>query len=721
MLPTVFLASLGGALVQGLRLDHQYNGITSQPGGSSGNQVQMAKSENSLNRANELLAQMNIFERVNMLHGSCMSCPYVGLIPGLERLGIPPLNQHDGPQGFRNEPFARSTSTSWPGAMAMAATWDPEAVYAWGSAMGQEFRDKGANVQLGPGLNLARVPVNGRNFEYLAGEDPYLGYVLAKPVTVGIQEHNVIACAKHFVGNSQEANRMTVSEDIDERTLFEMYYPPFEGAIEGGIGSMMCSYNRLNGTYSCENPVTLGHLKNELGFKGFVMSDWGATHSASMKQGLDMEMPFPSATSGEALLATHAQEEDVNNAVRRTLHMMYEIGVMDQPASVWAAEKFLHNVSTPEHMRLARQLSAESTVLLKNHDDVLPLPMDKKLALIGFASQNGFALAYGHGSGEVTPSYYVSPLEGIRAAAGAGAEVLYNNGASIDAAVELAENSDYAIVFVGASASEGGDRASLSLDGACRIKGLDGKDINCDGNDAEQNRLVAAVAKANKRTIVVASVPGAFLLPWVHDVQAALVNFMPGQEAGNAIADVLFGKVNPSAKMPITLPNQENEATMKAEQYPGLTRDDQLAHAVYSEQLLVGYRYYDTYNISFDTGFPFGHGLSYTTWKYSSLEASGRTVKFNVTNSGSAPGREIVQMYLTFPAAAGEPPKQLKGFKKTALLGAGESATVEMTLADRDTSIWGVAEHKWVPVSGTFGVHVGASSRDIRLVGELQL
>jgi len=726
--PALLLALLGAVLVEGLRKDQQHQAqaawgprrkpTADQPGLDFSKRDQ---SQSALSRANQLLGQMTILEKVNMLHGACMSCPYVGLIPGTPRLGIPPLNQHDGPQGFRNVPFADGTSTSWPGAMAMAATWDPEAVYEWGSAMGREFRGKGGNVQLGPGLNLARVPVNGRNFEYLSGEDPYLGSVLAKPVVRGIQEQKVIACGKHYVGNSQEANRMDVSEDIDERTLFEMYYPPFEAAVEAGIGSMMCSYNRLNGTFSCENPLTLGHLKNELKFQGFVMSDWGATHSPSMHQGLDMEMPVGSATSGLSLLGNNVQMVDIDNAVRRTLRMMFEVGVMDEPLSAWNSSLFKANVSTPEHMQLARRLSADSTVLLKNQDGVLPLPRGAKLALIGFASENGRALSFGHGSGEVAPSYYVSPLAGIQEAAGDGAQVAYNNGADIAAAVQLASESDYAIVFVGGSASEGGDRGSLSLDGACETRGIDGKRISCDGNDQEQNRLVASVARANRKTIVVASVPGAFLLPWAHDVQAVLVNFMPGQQAGNAIADVLFGKVNPSAKLPITLPNREDEVGFEEGQYPGVRRDDKLAHAVYSEQLLVGYRYYDAHNISFDTGFPFGHGLTYTKWQYSGLEVAGRTVKFTVSNAGSVPGREIAQLYLTFPASAGEPPLQLKGFQKTALLEAGSSATVQMTLSERDTSIWSVAEHRWASVPGAFGVHVGSSSRDIRLRGELHL
>jgi len=672
-------------------------------------------------RATQLLFSMADIEKVNMLHGTCVSCPYVGFIPAIERLGIPSLNQHDGPQGFRNSPFADNTSTSWPGAMAISATWDPEAVYKWGAAMGREFRNKGSNVQLGPGLNLARVPQNGRNFEYLAGEDPYLGYVLSKPAVKGIQDQKVIACGKHFVGNSQESNRMDVSEDIDERTLFEMYYPPFEGAVEVGLGSIMCSYNRLNGTHSCENPTTLGHLKHKLNFTGFVMSDWGATHSASLKQGLDMEMPTGEHTHPLALLAAGTQGEELNEAVGRILHAMFSVGVMDVPVETWNIAKFFANVSSPEHDALARQLSAESTVLLKNEKTTLPLAKGQKLALIGFASDDARALAYGHGSGEVSPSYYVSPLEGITAAAGEGAQVRFNDGLDIPAAAALAAASDVAIVFVGGSASEGGDRASLSLDNACNTKGVFGNPIVCTGQDAMQNYMVTAVARANPRTIVVASVPGAFLLPWLHEVPAVLTNFMPGQQAGNAIADVLFGKVNPSAKLPITLPNKENETDFKEDQFPGVLQADNLHHSVYSEQLLVGYRFYDARGIQFDTGFPFGHGLSYTTFGYSDLRLRNNAVSFTVTNTGAVAGREVAQLYLAFPAAAGEPPLQLRGFRKTTLLPPGEQERVTMELRPRDTAIWDSAAHDWAPVRGSFGVHVGASSRDIRLEGRMEL
>jgi len=683
-------------------------------------------------RAALLLDQMTQAEKRHYLNGKCMNCPYVGLVYANHRLGIPALNTHDGPQGFRNVPGAKATSTSWPGGMAMAATWDAQALYEWGAAMGKEFKAKGANVALGPGLNIARVPLNGRNFEYMTGEDPYLGKVLAGPVVRGIQDQKVMACAKHWVVNSQETNRMLASEDVDERTLFEVYYPAFEAAVEAGVGSIMCSYNRINGTYSCENAETLqGHLKTTLGFKGFVMSDWGATHSASIAQGLDMEMPIGLTTNTVGLLLSKetASEADIDGAVRRVLRSMFQTGLFDQPAGTWDANKFGVNVSAVEADRLARSLGAQSTVLLKNAGGVLPLPPNRKLALVGFASENGLQLSFGHGSGEVYPAHYVSPLTGIKAAAGEEAQVFFNDGADLGAAVDLARDAEYALVFVGGSASEGADRESLSLDGACRVTTMDLQEQSCGDADKHQNALVAAVGKVNPNTIVVLSTPGAVLMPWSAEVAAILTNFMPGQQAGNAIADILFGKVNPSAKLPITMPNTDNDLGFEKGQWPGEMFADGLVHSVYSEKLLVGYRQYDAKQVPFTTGFPFGHGLSYTTFEYRDLEIRrisetephARSVSFKVINNGTKPGQETPQLYLGFPASAGEPKLQLKGFQKTKVIMPGSAETVSLELSPRELSIWDASLHKWAVVSGTFKVMVGSSSRDFRLDSDMTI
>lgn len=416
-------------------------------------------------------------------------------------------------------------------------------------------------------------------------------------------------------------------------------------------------------------------------------------------------------------------QEAIDDAVSRILRPMFSVGVMDEPVSTWDWKNLSKNVTSEASVTSARRLSSISTVLLKNDGNVLPLPQGKKLALLGFAGSN--AVVHGGGSGSVVPSHVVAPIEGILAAAGKGAEVTYNNGTDISAAAGVAASADYAIVFVGTLSHEGGDRSSLSLDDGCDVDAQG----QCSGGNHIQNELISAVAKANSKTIVVASVPGAVLMPWSGDVAAILTNFMPGQQAGNAVADVLFGKVNPSAKLPLTFPNKENETQLTPGQWPGLPNEKNPAYAFYSEKLLVGYRYYDAHKINFTTGFPFGHGLSYTSFRYSTLQVRGTPaaethtsiVSFVVENIGKFDGAEVAQLYLSFPESSGEPPLQLKGFKKTRVLGPSEKEEVSISLRKRDLSIWDSHAHAWSQVAGTFKIMVGSSSRDIRLEGSVTL
>eukprot|EP01051_Picozoa_sp_SAG22_P005736 SAG22_NODE_350_length_11853_cov_3.693211_12_plen_662_part_00 len=639
-------------------------------------------------------------------------CAYTGNVAPNAHLGIPPINMNDGPQGFR-ESIYPGTTTAWPSGLTVAASWDVVAMGQWGDGMGKEFFAKGANVQLGPGVCIARVPRAGRNFEYLSGEDPFLGYTLVGPVVKGIQAHNVVANAKHYVQNNQETNRGSVDEIVDERTRFEIYYPVFEGAAKAGVGSVMCSYNKIDtgaqpgGVWSCENPVTLGDLKEKLGFEGYVMSDWGATHSTSIAAGLDMQMPDAKYMGSEAitagLAAKNVSTANIDDSVTRTLTAMFAVGVIDKFAEdpmAYDSSKHSANVTTEASAMLARKLSAESTVLLKNDGGILPLKPGKKLAIIGLADTDN-ALTHAGGSGEVTPSFIATPLSSIKAAYSA-ATATYDDGKDSTKAAAAAKAADVAIVFVGTLSSEGSDRKSLSLD--------DG------GPMSTQNALIEAVAAAQPEVVVVLSVPGAILCPWSAKVKGLLTNFMPGQQAGNAIADVLLGKVNPSGKLPLTFPNKEDETEFAPDQWPGLPDPHNPTYANYTERLLVGYRYYDEKKIDFTTGFPFGHGLSYTTFKYSGLTATKNSVSVSLQNSGTAAGAEVVQVYLGFPAAAGEPPKQLKGFAKVQLA-AGAKQTVTIPLTERETSIWSVEKHGWATVAGKFEVFVGSSSRDIRLTG----
>jgi len=738
-------------------------------------------------RAHKLVAEMTTDEKLSLFHGSCRG--YTGNVCGIDRLGIPQQKNNDGPQGFRGR---GGTSTSWPAALTVAASFDTHLMKTYGEAMGDEFYRKGANIQLGPGVCLARIPRNGRNFEYVSGEDPFLGYQMANAIVTGIQSQGVIANAKHFIDNNQESSRGTITENIDERTQFEMYYPPFQGAVDAGVGSFMCSYNKICkdcankaqiGNWSCENHDTLQvDLKERIGFKGWVMSDWGATHSTSMNQGLDQQMPDSShmganlaamVKSGEVSMAK------VNDSAVRILWPFFAVGLFDKANN----NTISNNVTTAEHNQLARKLSAEATILLKN-TGVLPLTKSvKTIAIIGAEAFS--PTVHGGGSGQVQPYYTISPLASIRARFGItgssvapnncsdgvyekgvdfhnthsqtnakaatvedccklcaahlscnaftyrwgtcwmktdasgrkaasdavsavckkgplppqddchdGVCVPYSNGANTTEAAILAKGADVSIIFVGTSSHEGGDRSDLGL--------------------GKQDALIEEVAKvAGSKTIVVAVTPGALLTPWRDAVAAILTPIMPGQEYGNAISDVLFGDVNPGGKLPITFPSKENETELAPSQWPGIG-----GVSVYSEGLKVGYRWYDSHGVK--PAYPFGHGLSYTNFHYSGLQVSGRTVQCTVKNAGSVDGSEAVQLYLQFPASAGEPPKQLKGLQKLRLV-SGQSLVPQFTLNDRSFSIWDVKTHKWAVVPGKFGIMIGASSEDIRLTGSVTI
>ena len=492
--------------------------------------------------------------------------------------------------------------------------------------------------------------------------------------------------------------------------IHQMYYPPFEGAIAAGVGSVMCSYNRIQPegstsvAWACENPATLADLKQDLNFTGFVMSDWGATHSTSLPAGLDMEMPdgrflSPSKVK-EGMRRGDISKARVDDAVLRILTPLFAVGVMDAEPGAWDATKHSVNASTPDNIATARNISAHSTVLLKNNG-VLPIQATSKIAIIGLADGKT-AIYGGHGSGEVVPSHAVPPLEALSAyAKDHGGSFTYSEGFSnVSSAVAAALKADVAVVFVGTTSGEGGDRSTLAL-------------------PSDQDALVRAILASQPQTVVCVASPGAVLLPWSRGAAAILATFMPGQQAGPAITSLLYGEVNPSGKLPLTFPNKENELNFTPEQWPGVSApDEQFTQANYTERLLVGYRYYDQMKIKFTTGFPFGHGLSYSTFNYSKLQAKPNSVSCTITNTGSVAGAEVAQLYLSFPASAGEPPNQLKGFQKV-LMKPGEEAEVMFPLSPRHFSTWSSEECGWRVVAGRFGVHVGSSSRDMRLQGTI--
>lgn len=656
-------------------------------------------------RARLVIGNMTRSQKLRMLHGKFTGNPilsegYVGFVDGVPELGIPDITMNDGPQGFR-APGNPGTSTCFPSGMTIGATWDPELARLWGEAMGEEFAAKGSNVQLGPGLNVARVPRNGRNFEYISGEDPHLGAVMAPPVIQGIQSKGVVANAKHWVNNNQETHRGTlgppVDEVVDERTQWEIYYPPFEAAVKADVGSFMCGYNKVNGKNACgSDEILKTDLKERMGFKGWVMSDWLATHGIALSEGLDQEMPwsmhYNEPNLEKALLTGKATMAQVEDSVSRMLTPLIKVGAFDNHLPHTPTV----NVTSPKNTALARRLAAEATVLLKNNDGILPLTASSKFALLGTLAK--VPVIGGGGSGFVNPAHVSNPYDALGARL--GADVAYGDESDLEAAAQVAAAADVAIVFVGASSSEGTDRADLSL-------------------PAEHDQLIQAVASAQKNVVVVVATPGPVLTPWRDDVAAILVPFMPGQEFGEAIADVLLGDVNPAARLHHTMPNIENEVQMTKSQFPGtggLPGGSGLT-STYTEKLEVGYRWYSSHGVV--PAFAFGHGLSYTSFTYGGLRIDDSSVAFNVTNAGARAGAEVAQMYLTFPASAGEPPKQLRGFAKVPLQ-PGESKEVQLPISARAFSIWDVGVHDWQEVSGEFSVAVGASSMDIRATGSIQ-
>jgi beta-glucosidase len=647
--------------------------------------------EAAASRAAELREKLSLDEKLRLVHGG--QGAFVGNVAAVA--GLPALTLQDGPAGV-----ARFGGvTAFPAPITLAASWNRELVQRWGAAMAAEERGKGAMVQLGPMMNLVRSPAAGRNFESF-GEDPFLSAELVAADVIGIQSQKVVATAKHFIGNEQETNRGDGDSQIDERTLHEIYYAPFEAAVRAGVGAVMCSYNRLGGIYACENPAALRDLKSGMGFTGWVMSDWGATHStvASANAGLDMEMPddryFGSALAS-AVAAGSVPQARIDDMVGRILTALLRIGVLDDlptgtPDSV---------VTSAEHSALAREAAAAGITLLTNRDDALPLDATvKSIAVIGSAGGDA-PCSNGGGSAYVEARKVVSPLAALRAQAGSAMSITYSRGDGEGGdqaqAVAAAAAADAAIVFATADSTEGEDRGSLSL-------------------RADTDALIAAVAAANKRTIVVLHVPGAVVMPWLEQVKAVLVAFYPGEENGNAIAPVLLGAANPGGKLPVSFPSA-------AADLPRVSRETAVP---YREGLTVGYRGLDAQGI--EPLFPFGHGLSYTSFTFTDLVIRpGATqgsiaVDFTVTNTGPRAGTEVAQLYLGFPASAGEPPWVLRGFSRITLA-VGESRNTTIELSFRELSCWDPKAHgRYVP-SGIYRLAVGSSSRDLPLRASVQV
>jgi beta-glucosidase len=687
----------------------------------------MNPSKSPAERAHELVAAMSLDDKIQMVHGDGNIFTYYGVaghIPANPALCIPELLLNDAGAGVGD---GQINTTAFPAPIAQAATWDRMLQAQTGRAIGWEAWHKGIDIMLAPDVNIARVPMNGRNFEAF-GEDPYLAGETVAAEIAGIQQEHVIATVKHFALNNQETDRDTASSDVAERPLHEIYMPAFERAVKKGrVGAVMCSYNRIDSIYACEQPSTLrGILKGEFGFPGFVMSDWGATHStvAAAKAGLDMEM-WDGTYFGEPLKEA-VQNGDVpmsrlDDMVFRIVRSMFDVGVFDDPPPAEPGA-YAADVSTPDDVLLERRVAEDGSVLLKNQGAILPLTgTGKTIAVIGTAAgQAGANLVYGGGGSSHVPLVgavpgVVSPLQGIQQTALAnGDKVVYADGSATADAVAAASAADVAVVFANDAEAEGSDRQSLSLGGgACTL-------LFCVASPVDQDELIASVAAANPKTVVVLQTGGPVLMPWLGSVKAVLETWYPGQEDGNAVAAQLLGEVNPSGKLPQTFPRSERDLpTQTPRQYPGVN-----GHVEYSEGLLVGYRWYDRKDI--EPLFPFGHGLSYTTFRYSGLTVTkdGDTVEleFRLTNTGSRAGAEVAQAYVRAPGSTGEPPRQLKAYAKV-FLQPGQQRLVRLTLAPRAFAFWDTSQdpHGWTIADGDYSISIGSSSRDLRLHADVHM
>ncbi|MFC1432355.1 discoidin domain-containing protein [Streptacidiphilus sp. N1-3] len=652
-------------------------------------------------RVAQLLGQMTQAQKVSMLHGGGSS-PYVGNVSAIPSLCIPQLTLHDGPEGVGD---GFNGVTQLPAPVAAAATWDTSLEKQYGAVAGNEFAGKGVNVGLGPTLNIDRDPRWGRAFETFS-EDPYLTAQMATADIQGIQSQGVMAQAKHVAVYNQETNRNTPADNavIDTRTLQEIYLPGFQAAVsKGATASVMCAYSSINGVYACQNPYLLNTaLYQQAGFGGFVTSDWGATHAtaASINAGMTMEMPgsdYFGAALTSALSAGTVTQATLNTMVGRVLTQMFAFGLFDKAPSGSSGA----TVTTAAHQATGTQVAQQGTVLLKN-SGVLPLSTSTthSIAVIGSDASTG-VLSVGGGSAGVNSSGTVTPLTGIQNRAGSGVSVQYNDGSNATTAATLARSSDVAIVFASYGESEGSDIGSIDL-------------------PSSLNTLITQVAAANPKTIVVLNTGSAVTMPWVSQVSAVMENWYAGQGVGTALAQLIFGDADFSGKLPITFPQSLADVpAASAAQFPGTGGTVQ-----YSEGLDVGYRWYDAKNKT--PLFPFGFGLSYTSFGFSGLQvgtpdaAGNVTVKATVTNTGTREGAEIAQLYLGDPASTGEPARQLKGFQRVDLQ-PGASQQVSFALTAHDLAYWNTTSNGWTAASGAYQVSVGDSSRSLPLTGSFTL
>jgi beta-glucosidase len=651
-------------------------------------------------RVSQLMAQMSLSQEIALMTGASGS-GYAGTIPAISSLCIPAMNLEDGPAGVGD---GMSNVTQLPAPVDVAATWDAAAEQQYGHVIGAEQAAKGSTVDLGPTINIVRDPRWGRAFESI-GEDPYLAGQLSAADIRGVQSAGTMAQVKHYAVYNQETNRNTSTDNavVSTQAEQEIYLPAFQAAVQqGAASSVMCSYSYINGTAACQNPYTLSTvLHQQFGYTGFVTSDWGATHStaASANAGLDMDMPGNDGFYGSALQSAvtsgQVSQATINSAVSAILTQMFAFGMFDKVPSGSTSATATNSTDQGN----ATQLAEEGTVLLKNSGNVLPLTSsDKSVAVIG-ADASTSPQTDGGGSAGVNSSGTVTPLQGIQAAAPSGTTVTYNNGSSDSSAASAAAAASVAIVFANLGESEGSDLASIDL-------------------GTTQDNLITSVAAANPNTIVVLNTGSAVTMPWLSSVKGVLEAWYPGQEDGTAIASVLFGSYNPSGHLTVTFPASLSQVPASTTaQWPGTGGTVQ-----YSEGVDVGYRWYDSKNVT--PLFPFGYGLSYTSFSFSnlhvgSLTAGGAaTVTATVTNTGSRSGADVAQLYVTDPAASGQPPLQLEGFQRVNLA-AGAATTVTFPLTQQNLQYWNSSSSAWATSTGNYTVAVGDSSASLPLTGTL--
>lgn len=699
-------------------------------------------------RVEDALSRLTLEEKVKLTHAQSKFSS-----AGVPRLGIPDVWTDDGPHGIRPDVLwdeweqagcTNDSCVAFPALTCLAATWNPEMSLLYGQSIGEEARYRNKSVLLGPGVNIYRTPLNGRNFEYM-GEDPYLAGKMVSPYIRGVQQNGVAACVKHFALNNHEVNRHTTNVIVDDRALYEIYLPAFKMAVqEGGAWSIMGAYNLYKGQHLCHNQYTLNDiLKGEWGFDGVVISDWGGTHDTrqAITNGLDME--FGSWTNGLSNGASNAYDNyylanpylnliregkvgttELDDKVRRILRLIFRT-VMN-PDRPWGS------MLSPEHYEAARRIGEEGIVLLQNKGNVLPIDLNraKKILVVG---ENAIKMmTVGGGSSSLKVQRELSPLDGIKQRVAGKAEVVYARGYVGDAsgeyngvvtgqnlkddrtpeeliaeAVKEARDADYVIFIGGLNKSNGQDCEDSDR------KGL--------GLSYGQDAVISALAEANKNLIVVNISGNAIAMPWVNEVPAIVQDWYLGSEAGSSLAAILMGDVNPSGKLPFTFPVKlEDCPAHSLDEYTG-KRSKDIIDIKYNESIFVGYRWADKQK-KVKPLFPFGHGLSYTTFEYGkptadskTMQADGTlTVKVSVKNTGAREGQEVVQLYISDKKSSlPRPVKELKGFQKVKLA-PGETKEVTFTIDKEALSFFDDTQHAWVAEPGKFEAVIAASAADVK-------